>query len=110
MVPAMGFDPFFDDPLYGHPWQSPAAATAKRRARHKARLDSLTARDWARIRALARQVSPGYGPARLDDLDAPGIAVGVCMSGDEWHFSGERVGSLRGGAVALLVWATGREA
>ena len=96
--------PFRDDPLYGHPWQTPQEHAAKRRARHALWRSRLTDRDWARIQALAREVRPGYQPARLDDLDAPGIAVGVCQAGDEHLSAGERIGAVRDETVAILVW------
>lgn len=91
------------------PWMSrtPEQREAERRERHKRWLSSLTDRDWARLSALADQVTPGFCPARIEDLDAPGIAVGVCLSGREGYTSGERIGSLRGGAVAVLVWVKG---
>jgi len=97
-------DPFHDNPLYGHPWQGPEAREAKRKARHKLWLDRLTDRDWRRIEAMAEQVTPDFHPARIEDLDAAGIAVGVCPVGEERWVSGERIGTLRGGEVAVLVW------
>lgn len=90
--------------LYGSPWQPAAAREALRRARHKLWLSRLTERDWSRIEALADIVERGESPARLDGLDAPGIAVGACIVGDEKRFNGERIGTLREGRVAVLVW------
>jgi len=78
---------------------------AERRARHARWLGALTARDWRRIAALADQVTDAFSPARLDDLDAKGLAVGVCAAGAERWISGERIGALRAGAVAVIVWA-----
>jgi hypothetical protein len=75
-----------------------------RRERHARWKASLSDRDWARILALAKEVTPLYVPARLDDLDAPGIAVGVCPVGHETRTSGERIGTVRAGQVAVLVW------
>jgi hypothetical protein len=83
----------------------PAAVREHERAeRHKRWIAELSDRDWTRIRALARQVTPEYVPARLDDLDARGLAVGVAWAGAETRTSGERIGSLRDGKVAVLVW------
>jgi hypothetical protein len=64
---------------------------AERRKRYIA---ALSDRDWNRIRALAREVTPGYTPARLDDLDAKTIAVGVTQPGGESYVSGERIGEI----------------
>jgi hypothetical protein len=63
----------------------------------------LSDADWARIRALSRQVNSAFSPAALSDLSAP-LRVGVCLAGQERRFSGERVGTLRGGQVAVLIW------
>lgn len=86
--------------------RTPEQREAERRERHARWRASLTERDWARITALARHVTPTYTPQRLDDLDAPGIAVGVCLAGFESRTSGERIGTVRGGQVAVLVWET----
>ena len=96
--------PFYDDPLYGHPWQPPERSEEKRQARHRAWRQALCARDWDRIVEMARQVRPDFHPARLEDLDAPGLAVGVCPAGQERWVSGERIGTVLDGAVAVLVW------
>lgn len=85
--------------------QTPEERDRQRRLRHARWKASLSDRDWVRITALARQVTPGFTPARLDDLDAPAIAVGVCEVGHEGRSSGERIGTLRDGQVAVLVWA-----
>lgn len=77
---------------------------AETRERHREWISRLTDTDWTRIRALARQVVPGFTPARIEDLEAPGLSVGVCAVGDEHLFSGERVGTVRDGTVAMLVW------
>ena len=77
---------------------------AEIRERHKRWIASLSDRDWDRIRALAREVTPQFSPARLDDLDAKGLAVGVCPVGQERWCSGERIGAVRNGEVAVLVW------
>jgi hypothetical protein len=47
-------------------------------------------------------MNPAYIPPVLGDLDAP-LRVGVCPAGQESRFSGELVGRLRGGRVAVLV-------
>jgi len=47
-------------------------------------------------------LASGPPAPRLEDLDAKGIAVGVCDVGEEGRFSGERIGLLRGKVV--LVW------
>lgn len=65
-------------------------------------LSMLSERDWARIKAVARQVNPAHTPPVLTDFSAP-LRVRVCMVGQETKFSGERVGTLRGGQVALLI-------
>lgn len=96
--------PFYDDPLYGHPWQTPEQREAKRRHRHAVWLSRLTEADWARICALAEQVTPSSCPARLDDLDAKGIAVGVCPPDEVRWISGERIGTVRDGEIAVVVW------
>lgn len=96
--------PFYDDPLRGHPWMTADERDARRAKRHKLWLSRLSETDWSRIRALADQVTTGFSPARLDDLDARGIAIGVCAVGEEKLLSGERVGTVRDGAVAVLVW------
>lgn len=97
-------DPFHDHPLYGHPWQGKAQREAKGRARHALWLASFSDADWMRIEELATQITAEFCPARLDDLDAPGIAVGVCRVGEERWVSGERIGTLRDGTIAVLVW------
>lgn len=83
---------------------TPEERQRERRSRHARWKASLSDRDWARISALARQVTPIFTPARLDDLDAPGIAVGVCPAGEERRSSGERIGAMLEGSVAVLVW------
>lgn len=87
------------DELYGSPWQTGEEREARRRRRHAYWLSLLTKGDWERIAALASAALP---MPRLDDLEAPGIAVGVCEPGTEFRYSGERIGELRGKAV--LVW------
>jgi hypothetical protein len=87
-----------EDELYGDPWQTPEEREERTRKRHAYWLSILTDRDWARIAELAE----GPPAARLEDLDAPGIAVGVCELGWETRLSGERIGTIRGKAV--LVW------
>lgn len=96
--------PFYDDPLYGHPWITDREREARRRKRHELWLSQLTDRDWERIKALAEPVDRFHSGGRLDDLDAKGIAVGVCLAGEEKGFSGERIGTVRNGDVAVLVW------
>lgn len=96
--------PFYDDPLYGHPWVGDRRRAELRRKRHDLWLSRLTDSDWRRIEALADQVTRWESPARIEDLDAKGIAVGVCRSGEEGLCSGERIGSLKCGDVAVLVW------
>lgn len=71
--------------------------------RYKRSLAMLSDADWARIRAMARQVNEVYAPPALGDLSLP-LRVGACMTGHERRFSGERVGTLRAGRVAVLVW------
>jgi hypothetical protein len=93
-----------NDTLYGNPWQSSEEREAKRAERHALWRSRLSEVDWARINALAKQVRPGFTPARLEELDAPGLAVGVCRVGEERLFSGERIGTVRSGEVAVLVW------
>lgn len=95
----------FWDPDQGDPWMGSAAREAYRARRHARWRALLTTRDKARIRALADQVTPHYCPARLDDLDARGIAVGVGHPGASTN--GERIGSLLDGAVDVLVWPLG---
>lgn len=97
-------DPFHNDPLYGNPWQSSEEREALRKARHELWRSRLSEADWARITALAKQVRPGFTPARLEDLDAPHLAVGVCLVGEERLYSGERIGTVLEGAVAALIW------
>ena len=97
--------PFYDDPLFGHPWMSRAEAEARRQYRHRLWSARLTARDRARILELARQVSPAFCPARLEDLDARGLAVGVAPAGCKWRCgSGEQIATVLEGTVAVLVW------
>ena len=71
-------------------------------ARHKRWLAMLSETDWARIRAIARQVNHAHVPAPLTDLSAP-LRVRACLVGHEARFPGEHVGTLRGGQVALLI-------
>ena len=89
---------------FAHMHRPAEVIEAEARERHKRWLALLTEGDWLRIRALAKQVRPGYSPARLDDLDATTLAAGVCAVGDEHLFSGERVGTVRDGTVAVLIW------
>jgi hypothetical protein len=90
------------DELFGSPWLSPIDQAQRQRRRHAYWKSLLTDRDWARIASLADRVTPIRGVARLEDLDAKGIAVGACLIGEETRFSGERIGTIRGKAV--LVW------
>jgi hypothetical protein len=90
------------DDLYGSPWETPEEREHRQRRRHAYWRSILSDRDWARIAAIADQVTPIRGVARLEDLDARGIAVGACLVGEETRFSGERIGVIRGKAV--LVW------
>jgi predicted transcriptional regulator len=70
--------------------------------RHKRWLAMLSETDWARIRAIARQVNHAHVPAALTDLTAP-LRVRTCLVGHEARFAGEHVGTLRGGQVAVLM-------
>jgi hypothetical protein len=90
--------------FYDHPADTAEQAADKRRRRHAYWLSILTKRDWKRIGELADQTSEMHSPARLDDLDARGIAVGTCPVGNERYVSGERIGTLRDGSVVVLVW------
>lgn len=101
--------PFYDDPLYGHPWQGAERREELRRKRHRLWLSQLTERDWRRIREAAEKVTPMDGGARFDDLDAKGIAVGLCIADHARYFSGERIGAVRNGQVAVLVWVKDRQ-
>jgi hypothetical protein len=91
--------------LFRHMHRPREVQEAERRDRHRRWISALTARDWQRIGYLADQISDAFSPARLDDLDAPGIAVGVCQLGAERWCSGERVGTVRRGEVVVLVWS-----
>lgn len=63
----------------------------------------LTAADWLRIQAMCRSLSRTFGPAALEDLSVP-LRVGCCLAGDEWHYSGERMGLTKDGKIQILVW------
>ncbi|WP_293677662.1 hypothetical protein [uncultured Phenylobacterium sp.] len=67
----------------------------------------VTARDLARIRALAEQVTPAFRPPVLDDLDAP-LRVGAFMPGDERYAGGYVVGAWAG--RVLVGWGIPRSA
>ncbi len=71
-------------------------------ARHKRWLAMLSETDWARIRAIARQVNAARVPPTLTDLSAP-LRVRACLVGQEARFPGEYVGTLRSGQVAVLI-------
>jgi predicted transcriptional regulator len=71
-------------------------------ARHQRWFAMLSETDWARIRAISRQVNHAHVPAVLTDLTAP-LRVRACLAGHEARFPGEHVGTLRGGQVAILV-------
>jgi hypothetical protein len=71
-------------------------------ARNKTLLAKLSEADWTRIRVMARQVNQAYTPPALTDLSVP-VRVTACMAGQERRFPGERVGTVRGGQVALIV-------
>lgn len=90
--------------------QKPAISQLQhtRRERHKRWIASLSERDWARIAELAERVTPRSWPARLEDLDAPGIAVACWPADQPAGTSGERIGRLRDGKVAVLVWEIDR--
>lgn len=87
--------------------RTPEQRKAERKARHAKWRASLSDRDWERIVRLADQVTTLDTPARIEDLDAPGIAVGVCLAGFESRTSGARIGTVRNGEVAVLVWRKG---
>jgi predicted transcriptional regulator len=70
--------------------------------RHKRWLAMLSEADWARIRAVARQVNHAHVPATLTDLSAP-LRIRACLVGHEARYPGEHVGTLRGGQVAVLI-------
>jgi predicted transcriptional regulator len=70
--------------------------------RHKRWLAMLSETDWARIRAVARQVNHAHVPAALTDLSAP-LRVRMCLVGREARFPGEYVGTLRDGQVVVLI-------
>lgn len=90
--------------IFEHPADTSEQTADKRRRRHAYWLSLLTEDDWRRIGELADQTSDQFSPARLDDLDAPGIAAGTVAVGHERYVSGERIGTLRAGTVAVLVW------
>lgn len=75
------------------------AYTARRVHRWRS---ALSPRDRARIRALADQVAAGAIPAGLSDLDARTISVRCIPADHEGRVSGERIGTLRDGAVLVL--------
>jgi predicted transcriptional regulator len=75
---------------------------AEASSRHQRWLAMLSETDWSRIRAIARQVNHAHIPAALTDLSAP-LRVRACLVGHEARFSGEHVGTLRGGQVAVLI-------
>lgn len=70
--------------------------------RHKHWLAMLSEADWARVRAIARQVNHAQVSAAVTGLSAP-LRVRACLVGHEARFSGEPVGTLRGGQVAVLI-------
>ncbi len=70
--------------------------------RHKNWLAMLTEADWARVRAIARQVNHAQVSAAVTGLSAP-LRIRACLVGQEARFSGETVGTLRGGQVAVLI-------
>lgn len=72
--------------------------------RHQVWLSMLTGHDWARIKAMARQVNPAHSPPVFTALGAP-LRVRVCMSGQKAKFAEECVGTLRDGQVAVLIEA-----
>ncbi|HKR89854.1 MAG TPA: hypothetical protein VJS38_16925, partial [Phenylobacterium sp.] len=74
--------------------------------RHKRWLAMLSETDWARIRAIARQVNHAHVPAALADLSVP-LRVRACLVGHEARFLGEPVGTLRGGQVSVLISESG---
>lgn len=80
------------------------AVELDRQARVRDYISRITPADWARIRALARQVTDIYCPARLEDLEARGIAVGVRLAASIAGSSGLRIGTVRNGEVEVLVW------
>lgn len=92
-----------DDP-YGSPWQTPEEREARRKVRHARWLASLTDADWLKLGEAADRVSVSCPGIPVDGLDAPLRAL-VCEVGWEVHFNGERIGTLKGGKVAVLVWA-----
>jgi predicted transcriptional regulator len=79
-----------------------APVTDLEATRHKRWLAMLSETDWARIRAVARQVNHAHVPATLMDLSAP-LRVRTCLVGHEARFTGEHVGTLRDGQVAVLI-------
>ena len=79
------------------PDPSPRAAEA---------LNGLSPRDRRRIRQLIARCALGELVTRLDDLDAPGIAVGAAPEFWATRYSGE-IGQwvpVLGKQVAVLVW------
>lgn len=97
--------PFYDDPLFGHPWMTAEQSEAKRRKRHALWRSWLSDDDWRQIAALAEQVDPLFTPARIEGLGGGRLAVGVRLTGSAGGHSGERIGTLRAGKVEVIVWS-----
>lgn len=91
------------DPKPLHPFSNEGVELDRQR-RVRDYISRITPADWARIRALARQVTPLYCPARLEDLEAPGITVGVRLAKSLGGRSGLKIGSLRNDEIEVLVW------
>ena len=72
-------------------------------ARHKHWLAMLSDADWARVRAISRQVNHAQVCAPVTGLSAP-LRIRVCLVGHEARFPGEHVGTLRSGLVAVLIF------
>lgn len=83
---------------------APGQLEREKRERHKRWLSLLSEADWGKIHALARQVSPSFTPARIEDLDA-GFAVQCVPAESAFRHSGEVIGTVREKSVAILVYA-----
>ena len=86
-----------------HP-KAPGQMERERRERHRRWIASLSRSDWARIMDHARATSSAHMPARLENLDAKGIAVSCCPVDHARYFSGEKIGTVLSGTIAVLVW------
>lgn len=81
----------------------------QRRAQHRAWIASFgfSPRDWRRIEQLVDEVTPGYSPAALDDLDVA-VRVGVCQEAAVGRLNGNLMGvAVRkrdGARIAVLYW------